>query len=55
MTFGASKAATTITHKPALAPLRNPGQFRRRERYRPNPPLKGVPFDADKGTQSNAD
>ena len=24
--------------------LRNPGQLRRRERYRPNPPLKGVPF-----------
>jgi len=53
-TVGASKAATTIT-QPALATSPQPGQLRRGERYRQNPPLKGSKLDADPGSNLNAD
>src|SRR5216684_1681050 len=33
------------SHSPRSPRLRNPGQLRRGERYRQNPPLKGVKFE----------
>src|SRR5262245_55685704 len=35
--------------RPRSRRLRNPSQLRRRERYRQNPPLKGVPFACRSG------
>jgi hypothetical protein len=49
MTAGASRAATTITPQPALAPPPQPGQLRRGERYRPSPALQGFPFGCQSG------
>ena len=37
------------THNPRSRRLRNPDQLRRRERYRQNPPIKGVPFGCRSG------
>ena len=37
------------TANPRSPRLRNPDQLRRRERYRQNPPLKGVPFGCRSG------